>query len=419
MALYKNNRQTGSTILIAGTGGRGSTDVDSAFDSTSINPVQNKVIAAQFDTIDKILYKRYNSVVSNDGSLILNIDKELKSYDKISFPSTSAQKELIITYKDNTKESIIMSEQNNPDILIESNFSSIEIPQNFTATIYRCVDENEVRKLQAAFNKSEQRLDNVQTELMQTGLLVSNLMYDLSFSFGYINEDGSESVNKFSVLADCSFEKDVNTIIKSANINMTFTIKYEGDDGESQVSSYSLNQENNYTQKITFNADYAYKIAFLFSPEVEVENITDITSKVGIYIPDEVIAEAGSAPISNGNGTWSWRSPENEIQKSSLSWNGLTIEFYKQGRIAWMKASGTLSTNLAISNAFADTIVPLNSFKPTVTDTMDIICGFYKLQINAAEGTGFRLGQGKILSTETSTDITAGTELYFNRMYIC
>lgn len=249
MALYKNNRQTGSAILIAGTGG-GSTDVDSTFDSTSINPVQNKVISAQFDTINKILYKRYNSVVSNDGSLILNIDKELKLYDKISFPSTSAKKELIITYKDNTKESIIMSEQNNPDILIESNFSSIEIPQNFTATIYRCVDENEVRKLQTTFNKSEQRLDNVQTELMQTGLLVSNLMYDLSFSFGYINEDGSESVNKFSVLADCSFEKDVNTIIKSANINMTFTIKYEGDGGEPQVSSYSLNQENNYAQKL-------------------------------------------------------------------------------------------------------------------------------------------------------------------------
>ena len=84
-----------------------------------------------------------------------------------------------------------------------------------------------------------------------------------------------------------------------------------------------------------------------------------------------------------------------------------------------MKASGTLSADLVINNAFADTIIPSKGFKPTINDTMDVISGLYRFQINAVEGTGFRIGQGKILSTETGTDITAGTELYFNRMYIC
>ena len=84
-----------------------------------------------------------------------------------------------------------------------------------------------------------------------------------------------------------------------------------------------------------------------------------------------------------------------------------------------MKVSGTLSTDLTINNAFTDTIVVPNGFKPTISDTMDVISGLYRFQINAVEGTGFRIGQGKILSTETGTDITAGTELHFNRMYIC
>lgn len=415
MALYKNNKQDGSTILIAGTGGIGSIEADSAFDSTSANPVQNKIISAQFDIIDKILYKRYGSVISSSGILTLTIDKELKLYDKISFSSVTENKEIIITYKDNTKETVLINKENSPTIFIGDNCFSIEAPSNVTAFIYRCVDENEVRQLQTNFKQLKKQADDTYSELEQIGILVTNLMHDFTFSFGTIDEDGS----KLGAMTVFSLDKDESIVIKSNNIDMSFKIKYEDINGEYQLESYMLNQENEYTQKITFIADYEYKIAFSLSPETEVTNITDITDKVGMYISNNNILIAGYVPMTNGNGTWSWKSPESEIQKSQLSWNGLTIEFYKQGRIAWMKANGTLSADLTINNAFTDTIIPLKGFKPTVNDTMDVISGLYRFQINAVEGTGFRIGQGKILSTETGTDITTGTELHFNRMYVC
>ena len=419
MALYKNNKQDGSAILIAGVGGE-NINVDSTLDSTSTNPVQNKIITEQFNIIDKILYKRYISVGSSSSSgFILSINDKLKLYDKIIlFSSTIIQGEIIITYKDNTKENIIINEENNPTIFVGENFSSIEIPANLTAIIYRCVDENEIQKLQSAFNKLEKQFNDTHTELMQTDIVVPNLIYDLKFSFGAIDEYGNELVSKTGIMTDLFFYKNTDIVIKSIDTEIIFRTRYENGNGEYITQSYSLNQENNYMQKITFNANCEYKIVFSYPSESEIENITDIKDKINIYTPNRII-DAGKMPVSNGNGTWSWRNPENEIQKTQLSWNGLTIDFYKQGRIAWMKASGTLSANLAINNAFADTIIPLDSFKPTVSDTMDIISGLYRFQVNAVEGTGFRIGQGKILSTETGTDITAGTELHFNRMYIC
>ena len=164
MALYKNNKQDGSTILIAGTGGIGSIEADSAFDSTSINPIQNKVVSAQFDIIDKILYKKYISIVKLEEDYILSIDKPLKLYDKIVFPATTYQKEIIITYKDNTQETIIINKENNPTIFIGDNFSFITIPQGFKATIYRCVDEEETRKLQLGFSQLEKQINNNEKE---------------------------------------------------------------------------------------------------------------------------------------------------------------------------------------------------------------------------------------------------------------
>lgn len=416
MALYKNNKQDGSTILIAGVGGR-NINIDSTLDSTSMNPVQNKIITEQFDIIDKILYKRYISKIS-PSSFILSVNDELKLYDKILFSTTTTQKEIIITYKDNTKENIIINEENNPTIFVGENFSSIEIPANLTAIIYRCVDENEIQKLQSVFNKLEKQLNDTHTELIQTGIVVPNLIYNLDFSFGAIDEDGNELVSKTGIITNFSFYKNIDIVIKSIDTEINFRTRYENNNGEYITQSYSLNQENNYMQKIIFNADCEYKIAFSYPSESEISDITDIKDKINIYTPNRII-DAGKMPVSNGNGTWSWKNPENEIQKMQLSWNGLTIDFYKQGRIAWMKVSGTLSADLAINNAFADTIIPLENFKPTVSDTMDIISGLYRFQVNAVEGTGFRIGQGKILSTETGTDITAGTELHFNRMYIC
>lgn len=416
MALYKNNKQDGSTILIAGVGGE-NINVDSTLDSTSTSPVQNKIITKQFDIIDKILYKRYISRIS-PSSFILSVNDELKLYDKILFSTTTTQKEIIITYKDNTKENIIINEENNPTIFVGENFSSIEIPANLTAIIYRCVDENEIQKLQSAFNKLEKQLNDTQIELTQTSIVVPNLIYNLDFSFGAIDEDGNELVSKTGIITNFSFYKNIDIVIKSIDTEISFRTRYENNNGEYITQSYSLNQENNYMQKITFNADYEYKIAFSYSSESEIVNITDIKDKINIYAPNRII-DAGKMPVSNGNGTWSWKNPENEIQKTQLSWNGLTIDFYKQGRIAWMKVRGTLSADLAINNAFADTIIPLDGFKPTVSDTMDVISGLYRFQVNAIEGTGFRIGQGKILSTETGTDITAGTELHFNRIYIC
>ena len=416
MALYKNNKQDGSTTLIAGVGGE-NINVDSTLDSTSTNPVQNKIITEQFDIIDKILYKEYISM-QNTSSFILSINDELKLYDKILFSTTTTQKEIIITYKDNTKENIIINEENNPTIFVGENFSSIEIPANLKATIYRCVDDKQIQKLQGAFNKLEKQFNDTHTELMQTDIIDPNLIYDLKFSFGAIDEYGNELVSKTGIMTNLFFYKNTDIVIKSIDTEINFRTRYENNNGEYITQSYSLNQENNYMQEITFNADCEYKIAFSYPSESEISDITDIKDKINIYAPNRII-DAGKMPVSNGNGTWSWRKPENEIQKTQLSWNGLTIDFYKQGRIAWMKVSGTLSADLAINNAFADIIIPLDSFKPTVSDTMDIISGLYRFQINAVEGTGFRIGQGKILSTETGTDITAGTELHFNRMYIC
>ena len=294
----------------------------------------------------------------------------------------------------------------------------IEIPANLKVIIYRCVDENQIQKLQSAFNKLKKQFNDTHTELMQTGIVVPNLIYNLDFSFGAIDEYGNELVNKTGITTDFYFSKNTDIVIKSIDTEINLRTKYENDNGEHITQSYSLNQENNYMQEITFNADCEYKISFSYPSESEIENITDIKDKINIYTPNRII-DAGKMPVSNGNGTWSWKNPENEIQKMQLSWNGLAIDFYKQGRIAWMKVSGTLSADLAINNAFADTIIPLDSFKPTVSDTMDIISGLYRFQVNAVEGTGFRIGQGKILSTETGTDITAGTELLFNRTYIC
>ena len=418
MALYKNNRQDGSTILIAGTGGE-NINVDSTLDSTSTNPVQNKIITEQFDIIDKILYKRYISVGSSSSSgFILSINDKLKLYDKILFSTITTQKEIIITYKDNTKENIIINEENNPTIFVGENFSSIEVPANLTAIIYRCVDENEIQKLQSAFNKLEKQLNDTHTELMQTGIVVPNLINDLYFSFGTIDEEGNELVSKTGIITNFSFYKNIDIVIKSIDTEINFRTRYENNNGEYITQSYSLNQENNYMQKITFNADCEYKIAFSYPSESEISDITDIKDKINIYAPNRII-DAGKMPVSNGNGTWNWKNPENEIQKTQLSWNGLTIDFYKQGKMIWMNASGTLSTDLTINNAFTDTIVAPDNFKPTVSDTMDVISGLYRFQINAVKGSGFRIGQGKILSTETGTDITTGTELHFNRMYLC
>ena len=418
MALYKNNKQDGSTILIAGVGGE-NTNVDSTLDSTSTNPVQNKIITEQFDIIDKILYKEYISTQgTGTSSFVFSVNDELKLYDKILFSTTTTQKEIIITYKDNTKENIIINEDNNPTIFVGENFSSIEIPANIKATIYRCVDDKQIQKLQSAFNKLEKQFNDTHTELMQTDIVVPNLIYDLKFSFGAIDEYGNELVSKTGIMTDLFFYKNTDIVIKSIDTEIIFRTRYENDNREYITQSYSLNQENNYMQKITFNADCEYKISFSYPSESEISDITDIKDKINIYAPNRII-DAGKMPVSNGNGTWSWKNPENEIQKTQLSWNGLTIDFYKQGRIAWMKVSGTLSADLAINNAFTDIIIPLDSFKPTVSDTMDVISGLYRFQVNAVEGTGFRIGQGKILSTETGTDITSGTELHFNRMYIC
>lgn len=419
MALYKNNKQDGSTILIAGTGGE-NINVDSTLDSTSTNPVQNKIITEQFDIIDKILYKRYISAGGSSSSgFILSINDELKLYDKIIlFSPTTIQGEIIVTYKDNTKENIMINTDNSPTIFVGENFSSIKVPAKITAIIYRCVDENQIRKLQSAFNKLEKQFNDTHTELMQTDIVVPNLIYDLKFSFGAIDEYGNELVSKTGIITNFSFSKNTDIVIKSIDTEIIFRTRYENNNGEYITQSYSLNQENNYMQEIIFNANCEYKTSFSYPSESEIVNITDIKDKINIYIPNRII-DAGKMPVSNGNGTWSWRNPDNEIQKMQLSWNGLTIDFYKQGRIAWMKVSGTLSADLAINNAFIDIIIPLDSFKPTVSDTMDIISGLYRFQVNAVEGTGFRIGQGKILSTETGTDITAGTELHFNRMYIC
>lgn len=419
MALYKNNKQDGSTILIAGVGGE-NINVDSTLDSTSTNPVQNKIITEQFDIIDKILYKKYISAGGSSGSgFILSVNDELKLYDKIIlFSPTTIQGEIIITYKDNTKENIMINTDNSPTIFVGENFSSIEVPAKITAIIYRCVDENEIQKLQSAFNKLEKQFNDIHTELMQTGIVVPNLINDLYFSFGAIDEYGNELVSKTGIMTNFSFSKNTDIVIKSIDTEIIFRTRYENENGEYITQSYSLNQENNYMQKITCNANCEYKISFSYPSESEIVNITDIKDKINIYTPNRII-DAGKMPVSNGNGTWSWKNPENEIQKMQLSWNGLTIDFYKQGRIVWMKVSGTLSADLAINNAFIDIIIPLDSFKPTVSDTMDIISGLYRFQVNAVEGTGFRIGQGKILSTETGTDITAGTELHFNRMYIC
>lgn len=477
MALYKNNRQDGSTILIAGVGSGGSIDIDSIFDSTSINPVQNKVITAQFDIIDNILYKRYNSIVSKDGNLILNIDKQLKLYDKILFPVTVTQQEIIITYKNNKKENIIINKENNPVIFVEDSFSSIEIPENFTATIYRCVDENEVRKLQNAFSQLEKQFNDTQTELTQTGILVPNLVYDSNFSFGIIEEDGTELNNKTGILTSFFSTKNTDIIMKSFNTEIVIRTKYEDDNEEFHVESYSLNQKNNYIQKITFDANVEYKIGFSYPSVIEISDITDIANKINMYAPN-IIITTGNVPISNGDGTWSWnalsfdndytsaknkpsiggvelsgnktlnelgvasasevaalnttvkllsnnietnylKKTEIATQTKNITWNGLKIIFYRQGDIAWMRATGTLSTDLSISNAYADMIVAPDEFKPTVSDSMDIISGLYKFRVDAVEGTGFHLGQGKMLSEGTNTNITAGTDLYFNRVYMC
>ena len=268
MALYKNNKQDGSAILIAGVGGE-NMNIDSILDSTSTNPVQNKIITAQFDIIDKILYKKYISVGSSSSSgFILSVNDKLKLYDKIIlFSPTTIQGEIIITYKDNTKENIIINEENNPTIFVGENFSSIEIPANLTAIIYRCVDENEIQKLQSAFNKLEKQFNDTHTELMQTGIIVSNLIYDLKFSFGAIDEYGNELVSKTGIITNLFFHKNTDIVIKSIDTEINFRTRYENNNGEYITQSYSLNQENNYMQKITFNADCEYKIAFLYLSE--------------------------------------------------------------------------------------------------------------------------------------------------------
>lgn len=418
MALYKNNKQDGSTILIAGTGGIGSIEADSAFDSTSINPVQNKVITEKFSIIDNILYKQAHSILGPSSDITLTLDTDLKLYDKIILsPRDNSTKNAIINYKYGNSDTLSFTKNDAPTILVNDNISSIKIDSNVKIIIYRCIDGNDIKKINNSIKNINKEISNNQTELIQKGIFVPNLTHTLDFSLGDISEDGDEISSLKSIKAKIEVNNTTNTLLKSSFDSIVKIAKMD-EDGNFTFQTYTLNESNNYTQTYLFKLNYTYFVIWSYASEEDIQNIDDMISKIGIYVPKVSIVN-GAIPISNGDGTWSWKNPENEIQKMQLFWNGLTIDFYKQGRIAWMKISGTLSADLAINNAFVDMIIPLESFKPTVSDTMDIISGLYRFQINAVKGTGFRIGQGKILSTETGTDITAGTELHFNRMYIC
>lgn len=418
MALYKNNKQDGSTILIAGTGGIGSIEADSAFDSTSINPVQNKVITEKFSIIDNILYKQAHSILGPSSDITLTLDTDLKLYDKIILsPRDNSTKNAIINYKYGNSDTLSFTKYDAPTILVNDNISSIKIDSNVKIIIYRCIDGNDIKKINNSIENINKEISNNQTELIQKGIFVPNLTHTLDFSLGDISEDGDEISSLKSIKAKIEVNNTTNTLLKSSFDSIVKIAKMD-EDGNFTFQTYTLNESNNYTQTYLFKLNYTYFVIWSYASEEDIQNIDDMISKIGIYVPKVSIVN-GAIPISNGDGTWSWKNPENEIQKMQLFWNGLTIDFYKQGRIAWMKISGTLSADLAINNAFVDMIIPLESFKPTVSDTMDIISGLYRFQINAVKGTGFRIGQGKILSTETGTDITAGTELHFNRMYIC
>lgn len=418
MALYKNNRQDGSTILIAGTGGIGSIDVDSAFDSTSVNPVQNKVITEKFSIIDNILYKQVHSLLSPSSDITLTLDTDLKLYDKIILsPRDNSTKKAIINYKYGNSDTLSFTKYDAPTILVNDNISSIKIDSNVRIIIYRCIDGNDIKKINNSIENINKEISNNQTELIQKGIFVPNLTHTLNFSLGDISEDGDEIRSLKSIKAKMEVNNTTNTLLKSS-FDSIVKIAQMNEDGNFTFQTYTLNESNNYTQTYLFKLNYTYFVIWSYASGEDIQNIDDMISKIGIYVPKVSIVN-GAIPISNGDGTWNWRNLENEIQKTNLSWNGLTIEFYKQRKMVWMKVGGTLSTDLTINNAFADTIVVPNGLKPIANDTMDIISGLYRFQINAVEGTGFRIGQGKILSTETGTDITAGTELYFNRMYIC
>ena len=418
MALYKNNKQDGSTILIAGTGGIGSIDVDSAFNSTSINPVQNKVITEKFSIIDNILYKQAHSLLSPSSDITLTFDTDLKLYDKIILsPRDNSTKKAIINYKDGNSDTLSFTKNDAPTILVNDNISSIKIDSNVKIIIYRCIDGNDIKKINNSIENINKEISNNQAELIQKGIFVPNLTHTLDFSLGDISKDGYEISSLKSIKAKMEVNNTTNTLLKSS-FDSVVKIAQMDEDGNFTFQTYTLNESNNYTQTYLFNLNYTYFVIWSYASEKDIQNIDDMISKIGIYVPKVSIVN-GAIPISNGDGTWNWKNLENKIQKESLSWNGLTIDFYKQGKMVWINASGTLSTDLTINNAFTDIIVAPDNFKPLINDTMDVISGLYRFQINAVKGTGFRIGQGKILSTETGTDITTGTELHFNRMYLC
>lgn len=418
MALYKNNKQDGSTILIAGTGGIGSIDIDSEFNSTSVNPVQNKVITEKFSIIDNILYKQAHSLLSPSSDITLTFDTDLKLYDKIILsPRDNSTKKAIINYKYGNSDTLSFTKNDAPTILVNDNISSIKIDSNVKIIIYRCIDGNDIKKINNSIENINKEISNNQTELIQKGIFVPNLTHTLDFSLGDISEDGDEISSLKSIKAKMEVNNTTNTLLKSS-FDSIVKIAQMDEDGNFTFQTYTLNESNNYTQTYLFKLNYTYFVIWSYASEEDIQNIDDMISKIGIYVPKVSIVN-GAIPISNGDGTWSWKNLENKIQKESLSWNGLIIDFYKQGKMIWMNVSGALSTDLTINNAFTDIIVAPDNFKPLINDIMDVISGLYRFQINAVKGTGFRIGQGKILSTETGTDITAGTELHFNRMYIC
>lgn len=418
MALYKNNRQDGSTILIAGTGGIGSIDIDSAFDSTSVNPVQNKVITEKFSIIDNILYKQAHSLLGPSSDITLTFGTDLKLYDKIILsPRDNSTKNAIINYKYGNSDTLSFTKYDAPTILVNDNISSIKIDSNVKIIIYRCIDGNDIKKINNSIENINKEISNNQTELIQKGIFVPNLTHTLDFSLGDISENGYEISSLKSIKAKIKVNNTTNTLLKSS-FDSVVKIAQMDEDGNFTFQTYTLNESNNYTQTYLFNLNYTYFVIWSYASKENIQNIDDMISKIGIYVPKVSIVN-GAIPISNGDGTWNWKNFENKIQKESLSWNGLTIDFYKQGKMIWMNTSGTLSTDLTINNTFTDTIVAPDNFKPLINDTMDVISGLYRFQINAVKGTGFRIGQGKILSTETGTDITTGTELHFNRMYLC
>ena len=167
MALYKNNKQDGSTILIAGTGGIGSIEADSAFNSTSVNPVQNKVITEKFSIIDNILYKQAHSLLGPSTDITLTLGTDLKLYDKIILsPRDNSTKKAIINYKDGNSDTLSFTKNDAPTILVNDNISSIKIDSNVKIIIYRCIDGNDIKKINNSIENINKEILNNQKELI-------------------------------------------------------------------------------------------------------------------------------------------------------------------------------------------------------------------------------------------------------------